>query len=70
MIVTVQITQQVFTETLVNLPDGLTQAAIKQQVFNLYNSGQLALVMDNFHVVFEEINAQILTAETSELSQV
>jgi hypothetical protein len=63
MIVAVQLTQKVLTETHINLPDGLTQETIKQQIFDLYNSGKLALVMNNFHVVFEEINAQILTSE-------
>lgn len=63
MKVIVQVTEKIKSEAHINIPDGLTEEAIKQYIVDRYNSGEIATDFNIFHVDFESISAQIVKRE-------
>ncbi|YAF99005.1 MAG: hypothetical protein AB3A66_28835 (plasmid) [Nodularia sp. CChRGM 3473] len=60
MKVIVQVIEKIHSEAHINIPDGLSQDAIKQHIVDLYNSGEIATDFNIFHVDFESISAHIV----------
>ncbi|BBD63208.1 hypothetical protein NIES2109_60580 (plasmid) [Nostoc sp. HK-01] len=61
MKVIVTVVEKITSEAHINIPDGLTQDVVKQQIVDLYNSGQMQTDLNIFQVDFESISAQIVS---------
>jgi hypothetical protein len=59
----VQVVEKIHSEAHINIPDGLSQDAIKQYIVDRYNSGEIATDFNIFHVDFESISAQIVKGQ-------
>ncbi|BAT56815.1 hypothetical protein NOS3756_58270 (plasmid) [Nostoc sp. NIES-3756] len=66
MKVIVTVVEQIISEAHVDIPDGLTQEAIKEEIVSRYNSGQMQTDFNITQVDFVSISAQILTTESKE----
>lgn len=69
MRVAVQVVETLFSEAHIDIPNGLTQEAIKQHIVDLYNNGEIQFDMNIYQVDFESISARILTTKTAEISE-
>ncbi|MBD2459237.1 hypothetical protein H6G80_35025 [Nostoc sp. FACHB-87] len=61
MKVIVTVVEKVTSEAHINIPDGLSREVIKQQIVDLYNSGQMQTDLNIFQVDFESISARIVS---------
>ncbi|MBD2439814.1 hypothetical protein [Nostoc sp. FACHB-110] len=61
MKVIVTVIEKITSEAHLNIPDGLAQEVIKQQILDLYNSGQMQTDLNIFKVDFESISARIVS---------
>ncbi|BCL39933.1 hypothetical protein [Nostoc sp. MS1] len=66
MKVIVTVVEKITSEAHIDIPDGLTQEAIKQEIVTRYNSGQMQTDFNIAQVDFISISAQILTTESKE----
>ncbi|MEJ1929109.1 hypothetical protein WDZ92_02385 [Nostoc sp. NIES-2111] len=66
MKVIVTVVEQIISEAHVDIPDGLTQEAIRQEIAARYNTGQMQTDFNIAQVDFISISAQILTTESKE----
>jgi hypothetical protein len=60
MKVVVQVVEKVISEAHIQIPDGLTEAAIRQVITDRYNSGEITPDLNIFQVDFESISATIV----------
>ena len=60
MKVIVTVVEKITSEAHINIPDGLSKAAIKQHITNHYNSGEIQADMNIYQVDFESISAEIV----------
>jgi hypothetical protein len=60
MKVVVQVVEKIISEAHIQIPDGLTEDAIKQHIVGLYNSGEITPDLNIFQVDFESISATIV----------
>ncbi|WP_445632628.1 Trigger factor [Nostoc sp. DSM 114161] len=65
MKVIVQVVEKVISEAHIYLPDGLTEAAIRQVITDRYNSGKMTPDLNIFQVDFESISATIINNQDS-----
>ncbi|MBD2512336.1 hypothetical protein [Desmonostoc muscorum] len=70
MKVIVTVVEKITSEAHIDIPDGLSQSAIKQHIVDRYNSGAMSTDMNIFQVDFESISAQIVQgrADTNSIS--
>ncbi|BCL39979.1 hypothetical protein [Nostoc sp. MS1] len=61
MKVIVTVVEQIISEAHVDIPDGLTQEAIRQEIVVRYNTGQMQTDFNIAQVDFVSISAQIIT---------
>ncbi|BAB78226.1 hypothetical protein ACN23B_27660 (plasmid) [Anabaena sp. FACHB-709] len=61
MKVIVTVVETITSEAHVDIPDELTQEAIKEEIVSRYNSGQIATDFNIAQVDFVSISAQIIT---------
>lgn len=66
MKVIVTVVEQITSEAHIDIPDGLTQEAIKQEIVDRYNTGQMQTDFNIAQVDFISISAQVLTTESKE----
>jgi hypothetical protein len=62
----VTVVERITSEAHIDLPDGVSQEAIKQEIVARYNSGQMQTDFNIAQVDFISISAQILTTESKE----
>ncbi|MBD2498218.1 hypothetical protein [Nostoc sp. FACHB-280] len=60
MKIVVQVVEKVYQEAHLDIPDGLTEAAIRQIITDRYNSGEITPDLNIFQVKFESISATIV----------
>ncbi|MHC5863232.1 hypothetical protein [Nostoc sp.] len=60
MRVIVRVTEKITSEAHINIPDGLSEAGIKQHIVDRYNSGEMLTEMNIFQVDFESISALVI----------
>lgn len=60
MKVIVTVVDKVTSEAHLNIPDGLSESAIKQHITDLYNSGEMLIDLNIAQVEFKSISAQIV----------
>jgi hypothetical protein len=63
MKVIVTVVDKITSEAHLNIPDGLSESAIKQHITDLYNSGEMLIDLNIAQVEFESISAQILQGQ-------
>jgi hypothetical protein len=70
MKVIVTVVDKITSEAHINVPDGLSESAIKQHITDLYNSGKMLIDLNIAQVEFESISAQIVEgqADTNSVS--
>ncbi|BAY41508.1 hypothetical protein NIES2111_59040 (plasmid) [Nostoc sp. NIES-2111] len=66
MKVIVTVVEQIISEAHIDIPDELTQEAIKQEIVDRYNTGQMQTDFNIAQVDFISISAQVLTTESKE----
>ncbi|MBD2255881.1 hypothetical protein [Nostoc parmelioides] len=66
MKIIITVVEQIISEAHVNIPDGLTQEVIKEEIVARYNSGQMATDFNIAQVDFVSISAKILKTESKE----
>jgi hypothetical protein len=59
MKVIVTVVEKITSEAHLNIPDGLSESAIKQHITDLYNSGEMLIDLNIAQVEFESLSAQI-----------
>ncbi|MCC5604136.1 hypothetical protein [Nostoc favosum] len=57
MKVIVTVVDKITSEAHLNIPDGLSESAIKQHITDLYNSGEMLIDLNIYQVDFESISA-------------
>ncbi len=60
MRVIVTVVEKITSEAHIDIPDGLNEWAIKQQIVDLYNSGEILTDMNIYRADFESISARII----------
>ncbi|MBD2302779.1 hypothetical protein [Nostoc sp. FACHB-190] len=60
MRVIVTVVERITSEAHIEIPDDLNQEVIKQQIVDLYNSGQMQTDLNISQVDFESISTQIV----------
>ncbi|WP_341528487.1 hypothetical protein WKK05_03845 [Nostoc sp. UHCC 0302] len=67
MRVIVTVVEKVLSVTHIDIPDGLSEPAIRQHIVDRYNSGEILTDLNIFQVDFESISAEIVkqTGENS-----
>lgn len=60
MKVIVTVVDKITSVAHLNIPDGLSESAIKQHITNLYNSGEMLIDLNIAQVEFKFISAQIV----------
>jgi hypothetical protein len=60
MKVVVTVVEKIQSEAHINIPDSLSEAAIKQHIIDCYNSGEMLTDMNIYQVDFESISAKIV----------
>lgn len=60
MKIIVQLVEKVYQEAHLEIPDGLTEDAIRQVIIDRYNSGEITPDLNIFQVDFESISATII----------
>ncbi|MBD2492572.1 hypothetical protein [Aulosira sp. FACHB-615] len=60
MKIVVQVVEKVYQEAHLDIPDGLTEAGIRQIITDRYNSGEITPDLNIFQVDFESISATIV----------
>ncbi|MCC5604188.1 hypothetical protein [Nostoc favosum] len=70
MKVIVTVVDKITSEAHLNIPDGLSESAIKQHITDLYNSGEMLIDLNIAQVEFESISARIVQeqADTNSIS--
>jgi hypothetical protein len=70
MKVIVTVVDKIISVAHINIPDGLSESAIKQHITDLYNSGEMLIDLNIAQVEFESISAQIVheKADTNSIS--
>ena len=70
MKVIVTVVDKITSEAHLNIPDGMSESAIKQHITDLYNSGEMLIDLNIAQVEFESISAQIVQgqADTNSIS--
>jgi hypothetical protein len=66
MKVIVTVVEQIISEAHVDIPDGLTQEAIREEIVSRYNTGQMQTDFNIAQIDFVSISAQVLTTESKE----
>ncbi|MBD2247362.1 hypothetical protein [Nostoc sp. FACHB-888] len=61
MRVIVTVVDKITSEAHLNIPDGLSELAIKQHITDLYNSVEMLIDLNLCQVDFESISAQIIS---------
>ncbi|BBD63077.1 hypothetical protein NIES2109_59270 (plasmid) [Nostoc sp. HK-01] len=61
MRVIVTVVERITSEAHIEIPDELTKEVIKQQIVDLYNTGQMQTDLNIFQVDFESISARIVS---------
>ena len=64
MKVIVTVVDKITSEAHLNIPDGLSESAIKQHITDLYNSGEMLIDLNIAQIEFESISAQIVQGQT------
>ena len=65
MKVIVTVVEKITSEAHINIPDGLSESAIKQYIVDRYNSGEILTDLNIYQVDFESISAQIVKQNSS-----
>lgn len=65
MKVIVTVVDKITSEAHLNIPDGLSESAIKQHITDLYNSGEMLIDLNIAQVDFESISVQIVKEYSS-----
>ncbi len=65
MKVIVTVIEKISSEAHIDIPDGLSESAIKQHIIDLYNSGEMQFDMNIYQADFESISARIIKSELS-----
>ncbi|MCC5633335.1 hypothetical protein [Nostoc sphaeroides] len=65
MKVIVTVVEKITSEAHIDIPDGLSQSAIKQHIVDRYNTGEMVTDMNIFQVDFESISARIVQEHSS-----
>jgi hypothetical protein len=65
MKVIVQVVEKIVSEAHIDIPDGLSEAAIKQHITDRYNSGEMQPDLNIYQVDFESISATIVKEQTN-----
>ena len=60
MKVIVTLVETISSQAHIDIPDGLSEPAIKQHIVDRYNSGEILTDLNIFHVDFESISAKII----------
>ena len=68
MKVIVTVVDKITSEAHLNIPDGLSESAIKQHITDLYNSGEMLIDLNIAQVDFESIGARIVKEHSSNKS--
>ncbi|MBE9210643.1 hypothetical protein IQ244_29900 [Nostoc sp. LEGE 06077] len=61
MRVIVTVVERITSEAHIEIPDDLNQEVIKQQIVDIYNSGQMQTDLNISQVDFESISARIVS---------
>ncbi|WP_193200681.1 hypothetical protein [Nostoc sp. MG11] len=56
----VTVVEKITSEAHIDIPDGLSEDAIKQHIVEQYNSGEMLFDMNIFQADFESISAKII----------
>ena len=65
MKVIITVVEKISSEAHIDIPDGLNCSAIKQQIVDRYNTGEMSTDMNIFKVDFESISARIVQEHSS-----
>jgi hypothetical protein len=68
MNVIVTVVEKLKSEAHINIPDGMSEPAIKQHITDLYNSGDILIDLNIFQVEFQSISARIVFKQASTTS--
>ena len=68
MKVIVTVVDKITSEAHLNIPNGLSESAIKQHITDLYNSGEMLIDLNIAQVEFESISAQVVQGQTETYS--
>ncbi|WP_341530091.1 hypothetical protein WKK05_12815 [Nostoc sp. UHCC 0302] len=60
MRIIVTVIEKITSVAHIDIPDGLSESAIKQHIVDRYNSGEMLTDMNIFQVDFESISAKIV----------
>ncbi|MBW4429541.1 MAG: hypothetical protein KME50_35560 [Nostoc desertorum CM1-VF14] len=60
MKVIVRVTEKITSEAHIEIPNGLSEAGIRQHIVDRYNSGEMLTDMNIFQVDFESISALVV----------
>lgn len=61
----VTVIEKITSEAHINIPDGLSESAIKQHIVDCYNSGKMVTDMNIYQVDFESISAKIIRNQSN-----
>ncbi|MBE8990546.1 hypothetical protein [Nostoc sp. LEGE 12450] len=64
MKVIVTVVEKITSEAHIDIPDGLSQSAIKQHIVDRYNTGAISTDMNIFQVDFESMSARIVQGQS------
>ncbi|WP_341532158.1 hypothetical protein WKK05_40050 (plasmid) [Nostoc sp. UHCC 0302] len=67
MKVIVTLVEKISSQAHIDIPDGLTEPAIRQHIVDRYNSGEMLTDLNIFHVDFESISAKIVKQTPEDL---
>ncbi len=60
MKVIVTLVEKITSSAHINIPNGLSKAAIKQHITDRYNSGEMQVDLNIYQVDFESVSAEIV----------
>ncbi|AUB44275.1 hypothetical protein COO91_10498 (plasmid) [Nostoc flagelliforme CCNUN1] len=60
----VTVVEKIISEAHIDIPDELSESAIKQHIVDRYNTGEMQTEMNIFQVDFESISARILQEQS------
>ena len=63
MKVIVTIVEKLESEAHIEIPDGLSESAIRQHITDLYNSGEMLIDLNIYQVDFESISATVVNPQ-------
>jgi hypothetical protein len=62
----VTVVEKLTSEAHIEIPDGLSEDAIRQHIVDQYNSGEMQFDMNIFQADFESISAKIVKTQSED----